>query len=81
VHLGAGEVLECRSVAAAGEQADIDLEVVAEGEGDFVLAFGEEFVYQGQGCHVLDGCGDYVGFAGWAGDQEVEVAYGFAASA
>ena len=29
VHLGAGEVLEGRSVAAAGEKADVDLEIVA----------------------------------------------------
>ena len=30
---------------------------------------------------MLYGGTDYVGFAGWAGDEEVEVAYGFAASA
>ena len=49
VHLGAGEVLEGRSVAGAGEEADVDLEVVAEGEGDFVLAFGDELVDEGEG--------------------------------
>ena len=56
VHLGAGEVLEGGSVAAAREEADVDLEVVAEGEGDFVLAFGEELVDEGEGGDVLD-CG------------------------
>ena len=81
VHLGAGEVLEGGSVAGAGEQADVDLEVVAEGEGDFVLAFGEEFVDEGEGGDVLDCGGDYVGLAGGAGDEEVEVADGFAAAA
>ncbi len=49
VHLGAGEVLQGGSVAGAREEADVDLEVVAEGEGDFVLAFGEELVDEGQG--------------------------------
>ncbi len=81
VHLGAGEVLKGCSVAAAGEETDVYLEVVAEGEGDFVLAFGQELVYEREGCYVLDGCCDYVGFAGWAGDEQVEVAYGFAAAA
>ena len=81
VVLGAGEVLQGGSVAGAGEEADVDLEVVAEGEGDFVLAAGEELVDEGQGGDVLDGGGDDVGFAGGAGDEEVEVADGLAAAA
>ena len=74
VHLGAGEVLQGCSVAGAGEETDVDLEVVAEGEADFVLAFGEEFVDEGKGGYVVDGGGDHVGFAGGASDEEVEVA-------
>ncbi len=81
VHLGAGEVLEGGSVAGAGEEADVDLEIVAEGEADFVLAFGEELVDEGQGGDVFDGGGDDVGLAGRAGDEEVEVADGLAAAA
>ena len=81
MHLGAGEVLQGGSVAGARKETDVDLEVVAEGEGDFVLAFGEELVDEGQGGYVLDGGGDNVGLAGGAGDEEVEVAAGFAAAA
>jgi len=81
VHLAAGEVLQGCSVAGAGEEADVDLEVVAEGEGDFVLAFGDELVDERQVGDVLDCCGDDVGLAGGAGGEEVEVAYGLAASA
>jgi hypothetical protein len=67
VVLGAGEVLEGGAVAGAGEEANVDLEVVAEGEGDFVLAAGEEFVDEGEGGDELDGRGDDVGFASWTG--------------
>jgi len=81
VHLAAGEVLEGCSVAGAGEEADVDLEIVAEGEGDFVLAFGDELVDEGKRCDVFDGGADDVGFAGRAGGEEVEVAYGFATAA
>ncbi len=42
---------------------------------------GEEFVDQGQGGDVLDCGGDDIGLAGGAGDEEVEVADGLAASA
>ena len=81
VHLGAGEVLQRRSVAGARQQADVDLEIVAEGEGDLVLAFGEELVDERKGGDVLDGGGDDVGLAGGAGDEQVEVADGLAAAA
>ena len=81
VHLAAGEVLEGGPVAGAGKQADVYLEIIAEGEGDFVLSSGDELVDEGQGGYVLDRGGDYIRFAGGAGDEEVEVAYGFAASA
>ena len=46
------KVLEGGSVAGAGEEADVDLEVVAEGEGDFVLAAGVELVDEGEGGDV-----------------------------
>ena len=81
MHLAAGEVLEGRSVAGAGEETDVDLEIVAEGEGDFVLAFGDELVDEGEGRDVLDGCRDDVGFACGSGGEEVEVADGLAAAA
>ena len=80
VVLGAGEILHGGTVAGAGEEADIDLEVVAEGEGDFVGSAGHELVDKGEGGDVLDGGGDDVGFAGGAGGEEVEVADGFAAA-
>ncbi len=80
MHLAAGEVLEGGAVAAAGEEADIDLEVVAEGEADFVLALGEKLVDERESGNVFYGGADDVGFAGWAGDEEVEVADGFAAA-
>ena len=79
--LGAGEVLEGGSVAGAGEEADVDLEIVAEGEGDLVLAAGHELVDEGEGGDVLDGGGDDVGLTGGAGGEEVEVADGLAAAA
>ncbi len=81
VHLGAGEVLQRSSVAAAWEEADVDLEVVAEGEADFVLALGDELVDEGKGGDVLNRGRDDAGFAGGAGDEEVEVADGLAATA
>ena len=64
-----------------GKEADVDLEVVAEGEGDFVLAAGHEVIDEGKGGDVLDGSFDDVGLAGGAGGEEVEVADGFAAAA
>ncbi len=79
--LRAGEVLQGCSVAAAGEEADVDLEIVAEGEADFVLALGEELVDEGKRGDVFDGGADDVGLAGGAGDEEVEVADGLAAAA
>ena len=81
VHLAAGEVLQSGSVAAAGEEADVDLEVVAEGKADFVLAFGEELVDERKGGDMFDRRADDAGFACRAGDEEVEVAHGFPASA
>ena len=42
VVLGAGEVLQGGAVGGAREEADVDLEVVAEGEGDFVLTLSRE---------------------------------------
>ena len=57
VHLGAGEVLQGGSVAAAGQEADVDLKIVAEGEADFVLALGEELVDEREGGDVFDGGG------------------------
>ncbi len=81
VHLGAGEVLQGGAVAGAGEQANVDLEVVAQGEADFVLAAGEQLVDEGQGGDVLDGRRDHLGLAGGAGDEQVEVADGLAAAA
>ena len=81
VMLGAGEVLQGGAVACAGQQADVDLEVVAEGEGDLVLAAGEELVDEGEGGDVLDGGGDDVGLAGGAGGEQVEIADGLAAAA
>ena len=36
--LGAGEVLQRGAVAGARQQADVDLQVVAQGEADLVLA-------------------------------------------
>ena len=74
VDLGAGEVLQRGAVAGAGKQADVDLEVVAEGEADLVLALGEELVDERERGDVLDGGGDDVGLAGGAGDEQVEVA-------
>ena len=79
--LRAGEVLQGGSVAGAGKEADVDLEIVAQGEADFVLAFGEELVDEGEGGDVLDCGGDDIGLAGGAGDEEVEVADGLAAAA
>ena len=55
VHLRAGEVLEGCAVAAAGKEADVDLEIVAEGEADFVLALGDELVDEREGSDVLHG--------------------------
>ena len=81
VMLGAGEVLQRGAVAGAGEQADVDLQVVAQGEADLVLAAREELVDEGEGGDVLDGRGDDVGLAGGAGDEQVEVADGLAAAA
>ena len=72
--LGAGEVLQRGAVAGARKQADVDLEVVAQGEADLVLALGEELVDERKRGDVLDGGGDDVWFAGRAGDEQVEVA-------
>ena len=81
VVFGAGEVLEGGAVGGTGEEADVDLEVVAEGEGDLVLAAGVELVDEGESGDVFDGGGDDRGLAGRAGGKEVEVADGFAAAA
>jgi len=81
MHLGAGEVLEGRSVAAAREESDVDLKVVAEGEADFVLAFGEEFVDERESGYVLDCSRDDARLTGGTGNEKVEVAYGLASSA
>ena len=68
------------SVAAAREKADVDLKVVAEGEADFVLSLGDELVDERKCGYMLD-CGtDDIGLAGWAGNEEVEIAYGLASS-
>ena len=45
------------SVAGAGKKADVDLEVVAEGEADLVLALGEELVDERERGDVFDGGG------------------------
>ncbi len=79
--LRAGEVLQRGAVAGAGQEADVDLEIVAQREADLVLAAGEQLVDQRQRGYVLDGGSDDVGLAGGAGDEEVEVAYGLAAAA
>ena len=42
VGLGAGEVLERGSVGGLRQEADVDLEAVAEVEADLVLALGDE---------------------------------------
>ncbi len=47
VVLGAGEVLQGGAVGGAREEADVDLKLIAEGEGDLVLALGEELVDEG----------------------------------
>ncbi len=69
------------AVAGAGQQANVYLEAVAEVEADLVLAFGEEFVDERKRGDVVDGGGDDFGFAGGPGDEEVDVADGFAAAA
>src|ERR1700753_2641359 len=81
VHLAAGEVLQGGSVAAAGKEADVDLKIVAQGEADFVLSLRYQLIDEGKSGDVFDGCADDVRLAGGAGDEEVEVADGFAASA
>ena len=81
MHFGASKVLQGGSVAGAGEEADVDLEVVAEGEADLVLASCDELVDERERGYVLD-CGGYdVGLASGAGYEQVEVPAGFAAAA
>ena len=75
--LGAGEVLQGGAVGLAREKADVDLQVVAEGEGDFVLAAGHEVVDEREGGDVFDGGFDDLGLAGGTGGEQIEVADGF----
>ena len=80
VHLGAGEVLQRGAVAGARQQPYIDLEIVAQGEADLVLSAREQLVDEREGGDMLDRGGDYVRLAGWAGDEQVEVADRLAAA-
>ena len=81
VRLGAGEVLERRAIGFRRKQAHVDLQAVGEMEADLVLAFGDDVVNAGIGGDVIDRGAGVLGRAGRAGDQQVEVAGGFAAAA
>ena len=81
VRLGAGEVLQGGPVGGRGQQAHIHLKAVGEMEAYLVLAFGDDVVDAGIGGYVLDCCGGMFRGAGRAGDQQVEVARSFAATA
>ena len=81
VVLRAGEVLQCGAVAGARQQAHVDLEIVAQGEADLVLALGQQLVNEGQSGHMLHGGSDHIGLAGRAGDEQIEVAYRLLAAA
>ena len=77
VVLGAGEVLQRGTVAGAGQQAHVDLQVVAQGEADLVLRrLRQQLVDDGQRGDVFDSGGDDIGLAGRAGDEQVEIAAG-----
>ena len=69
------------AVGGLGQQPHIDLQVVAKGEGDLVLALGEEFVDQGQGGDEVDSGGNHLGFAGRPGREQVEIADGLTPTA
>ena len=81
VGLGAGEVLQRGAVGFGGQQAHVDLQAVAEIEADLVFALGDDAVDAGIGGDVFDGGRGVFRLAGGAGDEQVEVAGGFAAAA
>ncbi len=81
VGLGAGKVLERRTVALGGQQADVNLEASGDVEADLVFALGNYVVNAGIGGDVLDGGFSVLRGAGRTGDEQVEVAGGFAATA
>ena len=81
MRLGAGKVLQGSAIAGGGQEAHVHLEALVEVETDLVFAFGDHVVDAGVGGDVLDGGLSVARFAGRTGDQQVEVALGFAPAA
>ena len=80
--LRSGEVLHGRAERLRRQQAHVDLHAAAQVEADLVVAAGDD-VHQRR---ILRDVGDgllaaFFGGAGFAGDQDVEIADGVAAAA
>ena len=78
----AGEVLHGGAEGFRRQKAHVHLHAAAQAEADFVLAAGDDFHQAGEFDDVLDElfAGGVIA-AGLAGDQDVEVADGFAPAA